>query len=37
MRKIKKGLSAKTTLILAVVGIPALVAAWWAFRPENFS
>jgi len=35
MSEIKKGLSTKTKLILAVVGMPALVAAWWAFRPEK--
>src|SRR6185295_17929712 len=30
-----KFLGAKTKLILAVVGIPVLIGAWWAFRPEK--
>ena len=28
-------LGTKTKLILAVVGIPVLIGAWWAFRPEK--
>ena len=28
-------LSAKAKLILAVVAIPVLIGAWWAFRPEK--
>jgi Electron transfer DM13 len=30
-----KSLRAKARLILPVVGIPVLVGAWWAFRPEK--
>jgi hypothetical protein len=31
----KKSLIAKYKWILVVVGIPVLVGAWWAFRPEK--
>jgi electron transfer DM13 len=31
----KKSLFAKYKWILVVVGIPVLVGAWWAFRPEK--
>jgi hypothetical protein len=30
-----RSLRAKARLILPVVGIPVLVGAWWAFRPEK--
>jgi hypothetical protein len=35
MSESRKFCSAKTRLTLVLVGIPALVGGWWAFRPEK--
>lgn len=35
MNTIEKSLISRNKYILGIVGIPVLVGAWWAFRPEK--